>query len=88
MYERSAALKIDKILNRNVVAHKTVIALGEYYITPGVAVISELQLISAAVQGRAISPNSQSSHHLPLPATRLQKVNWISNCRGAHSINT
>ena len=42
MYERSAALKIDKILNRIVVAHKTVIALGEYYITLVVAVMSEL----------------------------------------------
>lgn len=40
--ESPAALKIDKSLNRNVVAYKTVIAPGEHYITPGVAVVSKL----------------------------------------------
>ncbi len=40
--ESPAALNKDKSLNRNAVAYKTVIVLGEHYITPGVVVISKL----------------------------------------------
>lgn len=64
-----AALKIDKSLSRNAVAYKTVIAPGEHYITPGVAVVSKLHwsLLQFKAELSLLKARAASASHSPPP---------------------
>lgn len=53
--ESPAALKIDKSLNRNVVAYKTVIAPSKHCITPGFAVASKLRCALSVLLASSLS---------------------------------
>lgn len=53
--ESPAALKIDKSLNRNVVAYETVIAPSKHCITPGFAVVSKLHCAPSVLPASSLS---------------------------------
>lgn len=70
-------------------AEKTVIAPGEHGTAPGVRTESKRHWSQPPFEADPPLLHRLAPAPNPRPgATLLEKVNWISNCGGAHSVNT